>query len=378
MKKLNEKDIRRYFESQGYKMIGEYKNYLAPITVEKDGYKAQISYGHLKEGNSPILFGKRCPFWKDNIKKFLSINAPDVEFIDVKSYKKSGKIRTVVYMKCKCGKKFEKTWTNIYNNKYILCSQCAMKSNGIRRKKNKTKEYLKNINKRGYSLVNKNQILCSNTYVEVIENSTGYKGFIYPNNNKNMIIFSLLVNKKNYIHNMNVYAKNHGINSRAICFNKDGKWGAKTIVFKCECNEYFETNERGITKSKVVCDKCASVTSSYERKVQSFLEDNNINYIAEFRFNSCKDIYPLPFDFYLQDYNCLIEVDGEQHFMPVKFGKMTDKQSEIRLKDYKRRDKIKNDYCDEYNIPLLRINYKEMLSNEYKEKILKFIQTAQK
>lgn len=62
----------------------------------------------------------------------------------------------------------------------------------------------------------------------------------------------------------------------------------------------------------------------------------------------------LPFDFYLPDYNCCIEYDGEQHIRATTlYG------GEEGLKKVKLRDSIKNKYCKDNNIPLLRISHKE-------------------
>ena len=46
-------------------------------------------------------------------------------------------------------------------------------------------------------------------------------------------------------------------------------------------------------------------------------ETNNINYIREKRFKDCKNIKPLPFDFYLPEKNICIEYDGEHHFKSI-------------------------------------------------------------
>ena len=57
------------------------------------------------------------------------------------------------------------------------------------------------------------------------------------------------------------------------------------------------------------------------------------------------------FDFYLPDYNTCIEFDGEQHFKPIKhFG------GKERFKQQQKNDQIKNDYCVENNIALIRIS----------------------
>ena len=54
---------------------------------------------------------------------------------------------------------------------------------------------------------------------------------------------------------------------------------------------------------------------------------------------------------------------------------MTDKQADIRLKDIK--EKMIKDEFKEYKIPLLRVNYQDIKTGNYKEKILDFIQTVQ-
>lgn len=62
----------------------------------------------------------------------------------------------------------------------------------------------------------------------------------------------------------------------------------------------------------------------------------------------------LPFDFYIPDYNTLIEFDGEQHFKPIKyFGGLS------AFKVRKRRDDIKTEYAKTHNMMLIRIPYYE-------------------
>ena len=79
----------------------------------------------------------------------------------------------------------------------------------------------------------------------------------------------------------------------------------------------------------------------------------------------------MPFDFYIKKYNLLIEVDGEGHYEPIRFNGCSKKVAEKNFKDTKKRDKIKDEYCIDNNIPLLRISYKE---NDFiDEKINNFI-----
>ena len=95
-----------------------------------------------------------------------------------------------------------------------------------------------------------------------------------------------------------------------------------------------------------------------ERMVSKILETNNIDYETQKKFDDCINISTkkicrkLPFDFYIDSLRTCIEFDGEQHFRPInKFGGI---ESYEKLK---KRDKIKNQYCEENGIKLIRIPY---------------------
>jgi very-short-patch-repair endonuclease len=73
------------------------------------------------------------------------------------------------------------------------------------------------------------------------------------------------------------------------------------------------------------------------------------------------------FDFFIEKYNLCIEFDGEQHFKAIKyFGGVKN------LKLQQKRDSIKNIYCKNNNINLLRIrfdeNIEEKITNYFSEK----------
>ena len=91
--------------------------------------------------------------------------------------------------------------------------------------------------------------------------------------------------------------------------------------------------------------------SKGEREVKWFLEDNRISFISQKTFEGCKDINPLPFDFYLPDYNMCVEFDGRQHRQPIViFGGVEG------LKDRQKKDMIKTKFCRTNSIKLVRIN----------------------
>ena len=53
----------------------------------------------------------------------------------------------------------------------------------------------------------------------------------------------------------------------------------------------------------------------------------------------------------------MIEYDGEQHFKPIRFNKCTEEQAIHNFREIQKRDKIKDDFCKENNIKLVRIPY---------------------
>jgi hypothetical protein len=79
-----------------------------------------------------------------------------------------------------------------------------------------------------------------------------------------------------------------------------------------------------------------------------------INFKPQKYFKDCKNINVLRFDFYLTDYNILIEYDGEQHFILKEFF-----GGESSLQQIKINDSIKQEYCYKNKIKLFRIKYSD-------------------
>ena len=105
------------------------------------------------------------------------------------------------------------------------------------------------------------------------------------------------------------------------------------------------------------CPKCNE--SKGERKISHWLNNHNITYISQKRFDDCRDKLALPFDFYLPDYNIAIEYDGEQHYRPIEYFGGKEHYDKVT-----KHDRIKDDYCKSNNIDLLRIPYYANIENE--------------
>ena len=132
------------------------------------------------------------------------------------------------------------------------------------------------------------------------------------------------------------------------------------IVWEIECRKcgkhYFEAPNTLISEKRNHGNNpccCWQKHSVGVWNIINILEKNNIQYILEKTFDSC--ISPkgnkLPFDFYLPEYNQVIEYDGQQHYK-IAFG-----QNQNKLELQKIYDKIKNDWCKNNNIKIIRIPY---------------------
>lgn len=127
-----------------------------------------------------------------------------------------------------------------------------------------------------------------------------------------------------------------------------------TVYWNCVCdcgNTYIASGSSlryGSTTS------CGCMRSSGENAIKEFLDMHHITYYREKKFNKCKDVGLLKFDFWLPDYGLCIEFDGIQHYQDAP---RWDKKSSFD--DRKRRDEIKTKYCEENDIILLRVPYWE-------------------
>ena len=101
------------------------------------------------------------------------------------------------------------------------------------------------------------------------------------------------------------------------------------------------------------CPKCS--LSVGEKSIAQFLDEHLIQYIQEYKFEDCrsKKNWKLMFDFYLPDFNICIEFDGIQHFNSNHYFGLESFQAT------QENDKIKNQYCLDNNIGLIRIKYNQ-------------------
>lgn len=122
---------------------------------------------------------------------------------------------------------------------------------------------------------------------------------------------------------------------------------------RCDCGKEYEIYAQNLTQGTTTSCGCVK-ESRGEIKIRELLIQNNINFVNQKTF----DDFILPsqgkprYDFFLPDYNILIEYDGEQHFKAIPNWGGID-----GLQERQERDNFKNKYAIEKNLILIRIPY---------------------
>lgn len=257
---------------------------------------------------------------------------------------------------CECGKVFTVAFNSFKAKKFKMCRSCA---NVMANTQRLTLEYVK---KKVGEISN-----CELLEKEYLNNSTKMKfrcgcGEIFytswsefnrktPNNTNRKC------NKctEQYTWNYNEVVEFVKNNSECELLENNYKTLHTKMRFKCSCSEeFFATFREFRDRMKRRCNTCSKKRSSFEEHIVHILNKHNIKFVEQYTYDNCigvKGVNRTPFDFYLPDYNTLIEADGQQHF-EIKFGR-----TEGEFLETQQNDSIKTKFCIDNNIPLIRIPY---------------------
>ena len=135
--------------------------------------------------------------------------------------------------------------------------------------------------------------------------------------------------------------------------DKSDKYGHMKWLCQCDCGNPKQISVLGDNLKRGHTQSCGCERRSHgELKVAQLLSENNIPFEQEkimFKYaNGCN----AKFDFYIEN-KYLIEYDGETHFKANLHGWHNLEQ----LQAQQERDAIKNKWCKDNNIPLIRIPY---------------------
>ena len=128
---------------------------------------------------------------------------------------------------------------------------------------------------------------------------------------------------------------------------------------KCDCGNECDIDMGNLRAGK--SKSCGCTQSTEEENIIKLLTENKIPFIYQYKnenFDKLKE-----FDFYINN-QYIIEYDGSQHFFFSGSGWDTQEHFERTRKN----DLMKNKYCFEHNIPLIRIPYNK--NYQFKDLIL--------
>lgn len=366
--KLKYEYIQNEFKKRGLILLSEeYKNSRDKLLFENlDGYKATMSYSNLSSNKSPQYFSKYNPYTIENIDRFLLNNNSNTKLLTRKFINSNVDLEFL----CECGNHFHRSWINLNQQTYRCCNKCAVKNRGLSQRVD-FRDVIDTFTQHGFVLIStRDEYNNNSSYLECIDKD-GYRGYQSYNHLKfgrtTISKFTLKSNSaSNVLYNLNVWAKNNNIKARCIDLCDFNQWTKQGIKCRCECGEIFYTSIASFMNGKNKCDKCSKSISNIEKMTMDWLNKYGIVYAHQYRIDDCRNILALPFDFYVPFRNLLIEVDGEGHYMVSHFNHCSYEKAEKTFNNTKKNDAIKNQYCKENNIPLLRIPYWEYKTDNYK------------
>ena len=135
--------------------------------------------------------------------------------------------------------------------------------------------------------------------------------------------------------------------------------------WRCSCECGNKSDVLGLLLTGGLVKSCGCLGKSHsERNMADFLSKYNFEYETQYSFCDLFGVNNglLKFDFAVfsnTNLSFLIELDGEQHYKPIPFFGGIDKYK-IDIKN----DSLKNKYCDDNNIPLIRINVSNLKTDK--------------
>lgn len=134
------------------------------------------------------------------------------------------------------------------------------------------------------------------------------------------------------------------------------KHGSVIWVCQCDCGNIKETTAELLLNGST--QSCGCIHSRGNAKIQNILQKNNFTFIAEYPVTINSIVYYFDFAIFENDkIKCFIEYDGILHFEQDHYHGWNNKENWERTHI---NDLIKNNYCMENNIPLLRIPYTDL------------------
>lgn len=133
------------------------------------------------------------------------------------------------------------------------------------------------------------------------------------------------------------------------------------ILYKCRCDCGNDTIVLGNSLLQNHVLSCGCIRSKNNSSICQIVTNLGYSCIREKYVQlTNSEISCIRFDNYIEELNLAIEYDGEGHYMPIDWAGKGKEWAEESLRLTQLRDDIKNKYCFDNNINLLRISYLEL------------------
>lgn len=356
MGKINYEEYIEILESNGYKVLGVSEIDDKCLNIEDSkGYRYKKRIYDIKKGklkSSKIDY--RNPFALYNLQLDVSKMNPNITLNYFVDY---------VHIHATCSKHGDfvmaKSNQDGRKTKYF-CTECAREMNGLKRRA--TDEEIKErcaeldcefiesfINeKRGQVSV---KFICNKHRDKGIQVKAWYK--------MKTCSKSCVYCANNYNHTTEEFIKDMKEIDETIEILGEYVTCKVPILCRCKlCGEKWYTKP-GALKSGNGCPNCNK--SRGEKRIYNFLNKNNIVFDDQKKFDGLNGLggRPLSYDFYIKEYNLLIEFQGIQHYKPSRFLGQTDEEALAAFKKQQEHDKRKKKYAKDNGYKLLEIKYDE-------------------
>lgn len=259
--------------------------------------------------------------------------------------------REKLKIQCKCGNIFYTKFYNFNNGNQKQCVECGKIKFTNKRTKSKN-EIVNELVKHNCLLIN----ICKNNKLEV-KCQCGNKFYSTLTNlrQKKFKCTKCNTGRIDVTHSHKYVERN--IDKSGCKLLNTYKNNRSKLQIQCKCGSVFTTSYKLFCRGQNRCDLCSKRISKPELIMQEYLTKQNIIFVKQYKFSDLKinNRNYLRFDFAIFNLDMslkfLLELDGEYHYKNIR--------GEQYLLHQQTNDEVKNNYCKEHNIKLIRIPYWE-------------------
>lgn len=310
-KKITQEYVEEEFTKEGYKLLSKYINAKTKLqTICPEGHEWEVTWNNFQKGRRCSKCSGKEKLTYTYVKE--EFNKEGYTLISKEYVNNNTKMQTI----CPEGHKWETTYNNF--QKGYRCRVCAGKE--------VAHEYVEEeLNKEGYKLLS------------IYVNSRTKMKTICPEGHEWNTTW-------NNFQNGHRCSKCSGREvTSETCIATTNPWMMKFLKNKEDGYNYSHGSQNkvgvicnycGKEKNMKICDiynhksiscSCGDGTSYPEKFIISLLEQLNVKYIKEYKpiWSNNKR-----YDFYLKDFNCIIECHGEQHYEQSNRGRTLQEEQE--------------------------------------------------